>query len=244
VSVSGSYMQSRVRNSVAPGISDYCDWVLGDLVPSFADLERRAQEIADTEYSRLGSMPAGPDCDGDMSDAAESANERGQQFYEKMAALQQSVINLFSVGLFHLLEQQLADLCSDASFEVRPPKGTELESVRRWFQKHLGISLKDLPCWSSIKELQLVANVVKHAAGWSSDELKNLRPDLFYHRAVLDFCSPGSEMHDRRPVRIPLSGEDLYVSEQDFRKYAAAASEVLDKIARHFELHSDDYFPR
>ena len=53
-----------------------------------------------------------------MSGFAEQAEYEAQEFYEMMFPLRQTTINLFTAGLFHLVEQQLAGLCHDAAFEV------------------------------------------------------------------------------------------------------------------------------
>ena len=53
-----------------------------------------------------------------MALLAERAHDKGLVFYETMYGLRQSVLNLFAVGLFHRLEQELADLCRDGAFMV------------------------------------------------------------------------------------------------------------------------------
>ena len=42
------------------------------------------------------------------------AHDRAITYYETMYSLQQGVINMFSVGLWHLFEQQLADFARHA----------------------------------------------------------------------------------------------------------------------------------
>jgi len=51
---------------------------------------------------------------GDGSDEAEYAFDEGLSFYQNISDMYQSTLNLFSAGLFHVIEQQLADLTDDA----------------------------------------------------------------------------------------------------------------------------------
>ncbi len=129
MAVHGLYMARRAGISAAY-VKTYGECVLGDVMSAFADLEKRADEVAEAEFARLGSEPAGEDCSGDMAAAAEAAEDKGQGFYDTMASLRQTMLNLVTAGLFHLLEQQLADLCRDGAFHVPPPNDTKLKGGR------------------------------------------------------------------------------------------------------------------
>ena len=143
--------------------------------------------------------------------------------------LRQTTLNLFAAGLFHLVEQRLADLCRDASFDVLPPRDTKLSVVTSWYGDHFLLELQKLPPWPTIDEMRLVANVVKHAEGRSAEDSRDVRPELF------EFV---------RPVRMPLAGDDLYVTEDRFRIYGEAAHQFFADIATYFETHAGEYYPR
>ena len=204
---------------------------------AFSDLEKKADEVADAAFQRYGDEPAGPDFDGDMSVFAERAEQKGQAFYETMYPLRQAALNLFTAGLFHLLEQQLASLCHDAAFDVPPPGDTKLAVVVKWYRDHFCLDLETLPEWAPIQELNYIANTVKHAEGPSAEKLRNVRPELFHHL-------PDSFLLAELPVRLPLAGDDLYVTDDLFREYSHAATQFFTTIAAYFETHRDDYFPR
>lgn len=243
MAVNGIYMAFRVRGGVLPYVRAYGDCVLNDLLPGFRDLEQRAQEVADTEFERLGSEPAGEDCDGDMSVAAETAQEQGQAFYETMSGLRQATLNLFAAGLFHLIEQQLADLCWDGAFRVPEPGDTKLSVVAKWYLRHFGIDLTRLKNWATIDELRLVANTVKHTEGGSAEALRARRPSIFQHPDLADFRQIPSAIA-ARPIRLPLAGDDLYVTEAMIREYAAGATEFFEAIAAYFEQNAKEDYPR
>ncbi len=241
MAVTGSYMAWRVRASAVPYVTSYGDGVLNTLLPAFGDLEARANEIADGEFGRLGSEPAGEECDGDMGAAAEAAEEKGHAFYRTMATLRQTTLNLFAAGLFHLLEQQLANLCHDGAFLISPPRDSQLAVVSEWYRQHFDLDLQGLGAWAAIDELRLLANAVKHAEGASARQLRERRPELFEHPPIRRAWpeAPVMEM----PLRLPLAGDDLYVTEDRFREYHRAAVRFVQDIANHFEQHDNECYP-
>jgi hypothetical protein len=209
---------------------------------AFANLDKRADEVANAAFQRYGSESAGDDFDGDMSVFAERAEDEGLAFYEVMFGLRQATLNLFSAGLFHLVEQQLANLCHDASFDTPPPKDTKLSVVARWYGDHFQLELQALPDWATIEELRLVANVVKHAEGDSAEALRSIRPELFRHPSTRNLWPNNSP--PVLPVRLPLAGDNLYITEELFRGYSQAATQFFARIASYFEAHGDEYYPR
>jgi len=214
MAVAGDYMAWRVRCHAIPYVGAYGKCMLNDVLSAFADLETKAEEIANAEFARLGSAPVYDDGDVDMGFLAEDANDKGQAFYDTMSSLHQTTLNLVAAGLFHLVEQHLANLCHDGAFTVAPPCDSKLDIVRDWFHEHFQLDLRTLASWPRVDELRLVANVVKHAEGGSAQRLRQLRPELFQHPVPIEL-DPGifSAVH---PVRMPLAGDDLYVTEKLF----------------------------
>ena len=241
--VTGSYMALRVRNSPLRCVRDYRECLLNDVLPAFNDLERRAAKVGDDEFARLGAEPADDDSYVDQGADAEAAEDKAQEFYETKIAGRQLVLNLFAAGLFHLLEQQVADLCRDGGFMVPPLRGTQLVGeVSKWYARHFGLRLQSLPSWTLIDELRLVANVTKHAEGSSAEELRERRPSLFTHPMVLEL-GPQNAGVPRWDVARPLAGEDLFVTVEILREYCDAAASFLSEIHGHFEAHANDFYP-
>ena len=42
---------------------------------------------------------------------------------------------------------------------------------------------------------------------------------------------------------MPLGGDGLYVTAQDFRRYENAANALFDFVVEHFNMNADLYFP-
>jgi hypothetical protein len=47
-----------------------------------------------------------------------------------------------------------------------------------------------------------------------------------------------------RPLRLPLSGEDLYVTTEHFQLYSKAAERFVEEIVNHFEARENECYPR
>jgi len=240
--VSGEYMAHRIRQSIIPYVKAYAQWVLEDILPTFSGLPEKANSIASAEFSRLGQRPASENFDGDMSVAAEVAQEKGQAFYDIMVSIRQGSLNLFGAGLFHLLEQQLADLCRDGSFNVSPPKDTKLDVVQKWYLDNFNLNLSKLASWSKIDQLRLLANSVKHGEGGAVKKLRNLRPDIFQYPGASELLPENLNPYFVSNVRLPMAGEDIYVTTKIFDEFSQAALSFVEEISEHFVVHNDDQY--
>ena len=173
----GFYLAGRLRAVVIPAFRTYVDTVVPETLAAFGDIERRAEEVTEQAYQQSGTQAAGEDYGGDMGAEAEKAFDAGLAFYELMSDFRQAMSNLLAVGMYHLLEQQLADLTEDGLFRGLPSlQDGKLSIIRSWFQKNLGIDLTVYAHWQTIEEeLRRVANTVKHADGGSAVALREKR---------------------------------------------------------------------
>ena len=240
--VTGLYMAHRVQHTTIPYVKAYGQAVLENVIPSFENLPQRADAIASAEFKRLGQHPAREDWDGDMSVAAEAAQTKGQAFYDTMTAIRQSSLNLFASGLFHLLEQQLVDLCRDGAFCTPPPKDTKLSVVTKWYIDHFNLDLTKLPAGPKIEQLRLLANSVKHGEGDSVEKLRIIRPDLFQDPKIRDLLPDFPEIYTAWAVHLPMAGEDIFVTTQIFDDFSQAANAFGEEIAEYFIAHQGEYF--
>jgi hypothetical protein len=91
-----------------------------------------------------------------------------------------------------------------------------------------GVRLEDVHGWSTIKELRAVGNAIKHADGASADVVRNLRPELFTAPVLRQTAYTS---RPERPIFMPLAGDDLYVTEEDFRSYVTEVVGFLEAFA-------------
>ena len=242
MAVTGRYLANRVRHSVATYVRSYVTIVQKDVLPVFSNLNERATKIRDDEYKRLCELPAPDDFDGDLSQIAEQSHEAGLAFYKTMTDLRQATITLYTVGLFHSLEQHLREICDDASFGVPPPGDTKLSLLIAWYRKNFRLDLTSLSTWQQIDTLRLIANTAKHGAGDSETQLRRRCPALFEDQGLRELLPDFPEMYTSPNTRLPLAGQDLFISEAAFEGFGASAIAFTEEIAEHFQSHSEHFF--
>jgi hypothetical protein len=228
------WWETHFKQYFVPQLHSLVEVLEHRLLPTFTDIESEANEKAEREWERLGSLPARDDID--MSDLAEKAFQTGLAHYEMMTDLRQGLQNMFATALFHLYEQQVMffhrrELLHPS--EENDPKLFNPSVFRERLQKY-GIDITKFQCWLDLEELRLLANTVKHAEGDSAKKLHTLRPDLF-ERPSFGLSLLGKRSSPPR-VYSPLMGEDVYVSVQDLRRFANSVEqfwkELSDAMAR------------
>lgn len=198
------------------------------IYPPFVDPERSAGEAASRLWSEAMSKEYVEGDGFDEGACADEANDHSQRVYQELFAMQTILMNLFTAGLFHLFEQQIGSMLhhdekpadSPAQKKPAPP----MRVFPKWAKKQFRINVRMHPSWVRIKELNSVANVVKHAEGDSEKSLRRRRPEYFNHplrRQPAYQDLPLSSL----PTRTPMAGTDVYVLKEDFDSYIASLDE-------------------
>lgn len=152
----------------------------------------------------------------------------------------QATLNLFSAGLFHVMEQQLSDLTRDGAME-KEASDSKLDKLIDWYKKGFQLDLRQFPDWWVIDELRLVANCTKHGEGRAAEQLREKHPDLFVYPALR---KDDSNTFVAAPLSLPLGGDGLYVTGDEFRRYHRTVLDLFDWLRQYFEDHGDEYYPR
>lgn len=220
-------------------INAFCDVIINRLLPTFVDVDKEADEVAQAEYERLGSLPAGEYTAWDMGDIAEQALEAGLSHYQALEGVRQSVLNLAAAALYHMFEQQLLLFhrrqVLHSSEEDSIPKLKMRELKKRLLDG--GLDIESLESWSKVNELRLVANSVKHAEGTSSEQLRKLRPDLFVDPSLQD--ENLSWLASATRVYLPLAGQDIYVTSDDLENYRSEVVLFWEEFGNAVRQHSE-----
>lgn len=245
--IHGSHLAWRFGTFAVPCFRAYRDHILADALSGYNNIGERAERVAEDTYERMGARPAGDDLEMDMSACAEAASERGQLYYEMMTGMRQATINLHAAGLFHLLEQQLGNLVAQIldtevlEADYKYPK-SNLHASARWYRSNLGLDLEKFPQWAKVDELRLVANATKHGEGESEAELRKLRPSLFEHPTRAEMGLSGTPCREE-PLRLPLAGDGLFVTEEVFAEYATAVYGFALAILAHLRKNARALYP-
>jgi len=230
MNINNSFFWSRYFKDIfEPQISSILSLLEDRLLPSFGSIEAESDEASKAEWERLHTL-SGPE-DADMGALAEQAYEAGIAHFSMTTGLQQGLQNMFAVALLHLFEQQMFIFHRREVLHPSEDRDTKL-ICQREFQKRLmgyGIIIESFRSWALLKELRLVANTVKHAEGDSAFILFQIRPDLF---------SPSNSVFENTPwpkasarVFSPIMGEDIYISTEQLKTYAAAVIEFWKEMS-------------
>ena len=220
------------------------------LLPTFDLIDQEADTISDEKWERLNAID---DPDGDPAMDAEAAEEAGICHYLAMSDAKQGILNLFAVALHHLVEQQQltvireefveADETHEGKKSKSPKFASKNDALRSFLSKNPkifaefkvrmsaeGIEIEKFPSCAKLDELRFLANTIKHAAGYSAEELRTKRPDIFVPPGITKLGLSSIETPSYLPFE-PLSGQDIYVTRNDLEQYFDAA----DLFWRDFE---------
>jgi hypothetical protein len=200
------------------------------ILPAFDSVTEEANQIEEEAWRRFNEA-AGPDAD--PAAGAEHALNQGLDHYTNLANLEQGMLNFAAAYCYHLFEQQFFYFHRKELLTQQEENDQRLykhEEIRKRFEER-GIFIQGFKAWPKIDDLRLVANVVKHADGPASEELRQRRPDMFIRPDVRNNGLLGPLLSFPLPVFQPLFGQGFYVTIEDFRMYAAAVVNFWTELA-------------
>ena len=218
-----------IRSQFVRQIDLYAAVLADRLLPAFDNIDAEAKKVEDESFDRLLSQSSSED--PDIASLAETARDEGVDFLVMMRKMKQAQINLQTVGLYHLFEQQLFEIHRRLEFSLTGRNATSLyewSDVKDAFAAD-GVAIEKLPAWTKVNEFRLVANCAKHAEGAACKQLRQLRPDLLSHPSRR---ADGLPWPDPDPVVLnPLGGENLYVNLRDFEEYVTSVKSFWSDLA-------------
>ncbi|WP_301107116.1 hypothetical protein [Sporosarcina sp.] len=219
------YLYQKLREKFQKPYDYYHEVYLNKITVVFDNLEEEADKIAQRHYEELGQY-FDPDRH-DYEDFADVAYEKGIEYYEAISLIRYNNQLMWISTLYQFWEQQvrkfLFDEIKSSGITLCTKKGKEIEfsrfctrgikDIKEQFLR-FGQDIEQLSCWQTIDELRLLANVIKHGEGVSTNDLEKLRPDIF-KSGVLD--NNLMKMH-----RTVLNEQVLNVKYMDFVMYKDA----------------------
>ncbi len=209
------------------------------LIPTFDTIDEEAEKVSDKKWEDFSSNAYPPDID--PADLAESAMDEGINYYMTLSGIKQTLLNVLSTWMYHLFEQQVLFLLRREVLHPTEENISKLIKIQVFKERLISqdIDIEHFSSWETITELKWLSNSIKHAEGYSANKLRKLRPDLFSPPAIRE---SGMELFDGKPVSniyMPLSGDDLYVSEIDLKKYKNAITNFWSEFIEKCENHKD-----
>jgi hypothetical protein len=219
-----------------PDIDAFARCLTKRLLPTFESVGEEADRVEQEAWDRPSYSE-----DTDPADLAEQARNEAITFVQMMESIRQGLINMFAASLWHALEQKLLLLHRRELLDREErgnPKLWSLDEIKKRF-KAAGVDIETFSSWSCVDELRLLANTVKHADGYSCEELKARHPDLFVPPTSLGHMMAVDEVlrdaYLTRPVFEPILGESVYVTQEQFEGYAKAVQAFLEDLAHWLE---------
>jgi hypothetical protein len=190
------------------------------LIPAIGDHSAQA-ERRKQEYWTEKMTEAATD-DVDPGSIADDANDLAVSTYQLLFPLKQSALNLGTAGLFHLLEQT----CTSLGRAWIRGECDSVEDFVVWVQTRLGVDIKSKIFWKNLKELNSLANVIKHGEGGSATKLRRTNPKLFHYPGTFEVSQISLDL----PIAAPLAGDEIFVTLEDFNRYVASVEQFWDCI--------------
>jgi hypothetical protein len=226
-----------IREMLIPEIVAFSDVVTKRLLPTFDSFGKEAVEHGENWF-RARSENLNP-LEADEYEAASYLADKAMNktfvFADTLSGMCFASTGLFTMGLFHLFEQQMADLPLELLQNYSYGKEITLQEVIAWLRCEMSVDITTFTTWRIVaEELRLVANTIKHAEGDSATKLREIRADLFVHPAKREDQSAVVQVGLR--IRKPLFGEDVYLTVVDFSRYSDAIvrfwSDLASALAR------------
>jgi hypothetical protein len=199
------FWKDRFASVFIPEIEVYGRIWKQRFLPALAEIEHEARVFAEKEQERL-SLEVDPEW-GDPADIAKQAHEIGLAYYEQYAPIRQGLVNMYAVGLYHLVEQQgflfFRQVAPTVGTELKPKRDLKFKDVVDWLSAH-EVFVAKFQSWPMMEKLNLLSDCVKHAEGRACRRLLEKQPDWF---------TPIGSILGRAIVRQPLFGQGIYLSE-------------------------------
>jgi len=232
VKINGKWVGGYIRAMIIPDFNRFSQVVTKRLLPTFdtfgAEAPKHGEEWFRGKTDRLDPL------DSDQYEAveyfADKAMDETFAFADMLVAMYFASVGLYSVGLFHLFEQHFTDLPLEILEAHTYNKPITLKKATDWLNANVFIDVTVFPTWPTLDELRLVANTIKHDEGESADALRGRRPDLFIYPAKREGGDSTATPFQSR-VRKPLFGEDLYLTTDDFSRYAGGVITFWSELA-------------
>lgn len=207
------------RDEALTRLRVFRDQMVGRVFPAFANIEQEAREHGDAVFQQALAGPIQPNID--ESTLAEHAHEAAQLHYSDLEQVLQTSINFAAATIFHAHWEtpvrdwlgREAPMFGASKGQMKKIEGTKLDDIATFLASH-GWSFAQAGWFSTLDELRLVANTVKHARGDSARALFERRPKLFWPYNIVG--------EDEYLGSAAPDGTNLVITPEDFATYAEA----------------------
>jgi pyruvate carboxylase len=160
----------------------------------------------------------------DPASIAENAQEEGIEHYSYLKLGKYNLTATWHATLYQVWEQQSRRfLFQEMSrfYDIQLEKFcTKVPEIKKAFKLH-NVDIESFSCWTQIRELNLLCNVIKHGDGGSAKSLRKIKPELFKQEDNIDYM---------KTFKTTLLEETLNINEMTLRNYRKALLSFWDEI--------------
>ncbi|MBB1161054.1 hypothetical protein [Aquariibacter albus] len=229
-----SFWHNHFRSTLFVELANLVKVLHESILPQLSNISAEAADIQNQTWSGLtSSLTSG---DYDPSDFMDAAFNAGYKHYSLMSGLNQGVVNLFAASLFHIHEQHIMlfykrELRDPLRVQNDPKKLKPFHVVAHL--EKLGVHIKSLPSWGQLKEIEQLANAIKHGEGEAAQALRKARPNFFIDPQLSSDPDIGPSLH----LGKPLLGEGIYVTTTHLQEIERVIVAFWDELFEVLKQH-------
>ncbi|MBA4348703.1 MAG: hypothetical protein C0415_01755 [Thermodesulfovibrio sp.] len=217
------YVPEMTRRYLKSEVQSFVEIYFQKLLPIFKDIESEADKLANDFYDNFMNQPAYDEYI-DPSSIAEHALEMGIEHYSYLKLGKYNLTASWHATLYQLWEQQSRLFLFREMSHVYKIEFetfcTNLSEIKKFYKFH-NVEIEQFSCWSKIKELCLLCNVIKHGDGDSAKRLRKIKPVLFKQEGEVDYMEA---------YKTTLLEETLNINEVTLNDYREALLSFWDEI--------------
>lgn len=215
------YLYTHLRDKFINDLIQIKELFFERIEPIFSNAEKEADDYQNKVWNDIMNKPCyGEDDYFDPGDYVDTVQQAGFDKFEILSLMQYRNIGMWISCMCQVWEQQLFSfVINEAVHEGIKYEDKDLikgfifsKEVFAWHN----VIFEKLNCWSKIKELRLLVNVLKHSEGESEKKLRVLRPDYFIQKTSSGDYDLLSLYHST------LLEATLQISNEDFIEYFKA----------------------
>lgn len=217
------YIPEITRRYLKSEIQPFTEIYFQKLLPVFKNIESEADKLANEFYDNFMNQPAHDEYI-DPSSIAEQALNIGIEHYSYLKLGQYNLTASWHATLYQLWEQQSRLFLFREMSHVDKIKFdtfcTNLSEIKKNYKLY-NVEIEQFSCWTRIKELCLLCNVIKHGDGDSAKKLRKIKPDMFKQEGEVDYMGA---------YKTTLLQETLNITEITLNNYREALLFFWDEI--------------
>lgn len=223
------YLYQNLREKYIRDLTKIKELFFERIQPIFANAEKEAIEYRNKLWENLMSQTSYNEENlVDPSGFIATVQEAGFEKYEILSLMQYRNISMWISCMCQVWEQQLFSfIYHEAQSEGIKYSESNLKrgfvfskEVFEWHQQ----PFENLNCWTKVKELRTLVNVIKHSEGKSEQELRKIRPDYFKKDTGVEVYDLVSLYHST------LLEATLQIKDQDFIDYYNALVDFWNEL--------------